>query len=808
MSTKQLYEKTSKDMKEISPLVAIEDIYSKLSDTPLEALISLYNHVKCEWKGSVADTRRTVPLFLRRSGLFITYNNGTKYITEFFSAGTDQITTEGWVKDSNWTSVPNEDYISAGVKPGVRTIGYEQLNDNLKHLFREKVNVTNFPDDEDITSVDNMLKLKDREVDAANFQSKGYVILRKNLRLVNGVVKNILTQDMINQPNTIYEIRYDFDLNGQTINVPENCTLKFEGGSLNNGSINGNNTIIKADLIYIFKNIITNGTYKINKSYPEWFGATYTNDDTNAIQKAFNLKSGEVYFSCGDYKISKTITSNYSNMTCNGGVTITAISEIDYMFIFDFSDTAYSIEDLEKHKYCIGINAKLNCNNLAKSAIGVLHCQYFDLSGFKIFNATRYALVGQYYDYNTESSEYKSGNVFFHFIYIINTIVNKNRVAILANRPDSIYSDITPVNFYNFIEVLAGAKFNNIHAWSYLTDIIEGSSLFLVNTYEYNIYNCCEADTIQFYFNYSISSTISSVISPKHYTNNNIYNGKLYFCKYNSTAGHKNNIIGGYLVDTRIIYEENKQAELIYNNVIDIQGRLSNNSAICPTTIKLSGYYNEIGINGNLAIIDNNLAFKNNGKWVYAKTNDIDVKSYGDYNTKPNNIKTGYIYIDTTTNRLIFNKNGKWFTCDGYSAENSYEGTSTPTDNTKSGMKFFNTDKEFWYFLRNSNGWNKVLTISNLINTWVTFNSIKKDQPLYNEYNYAYAVDKHKIVFYLNGQFIDSNGFNGEYRNIGNTTDRPQLTENDKGFYYFDTTINKPIWWTGTKWVDATGAYV
>ena len=233
MSTKQLYEKTSEGMKEVSPLVAIEDIYSKLSDTPLEALVSLYNHVKCEWKGSVADTRRTVPLFLRRSGLFITYNNGTKYITEFFSAGTDKITTEGWVKDSNWTTVPDEDYISAGVKPGVGSIGYEQLNDNLKQLFREKVNVTNFPDDEDIASVDNMLKFKDREVDAANFQSKGYIILRKNLVEVNGVVKNILTQDMINQDNTIYDVKYDFEAI-DNISFKPNSIVIFNGGSFNN----------------------------------------------------------------------------------------------------------------------------------------------------------------------------------------------------------------------------------------------------------------------------------------------------------------------------------------------------------------------------------------------------------------------------------------------------------------------------------------------------------------------------------------------------------------------------------------------
>jgi hypothetical protein len=29
-----------------------------------------------------------------------------------------------------------------------------------------------------------------------------------------------------------------------------------------------------------------------------------------------------------------------------------------------------------------------------------------------------------------------------------------------------------------------------------------------------------------------------------------------------------------------------------------------------------------------------------------------------------------------------------------------------------------------------------------------------------------------------------------------------------EGYVYFDTTLNKPIWWTGSKWVDATGADV
>lgn len=44
--------------------------------------------------------------------------------------------------------------------------------------------------------------------------------------------------------------------------------------------------------------------------------------------------------------------------------------------------------------------------------------------------------------------------------------------------------------------------------------------------------------------------------------------------------------------------------------------------------------------------------------------------------------------------------------------------------------------------------------------------------------------------------------------NRGSSTERPSLFGSDYGFQYFDTTLNKPIWWTGSKWVDATGAEV
>lgn len=40
----------------------------------------------------------------------------------------------------------------------------------------------------------------------------------------------------------------------------------------------------------------------------------------------------------------------------------------------------------------------------------------------------------------------------------------------------------------------------------------------------------------------------------------------------------------------------------------------------------------------------------------------------------------------------------------------------------------------------------------------------------------------------------------------GKTEDRPANA--DKGFQYYDTDINKPVWWNGSEWTDSTGAKV
>ena len=119
------------------------------------------------------------------------------------------------------------------LKPG--SVDPEDLSEATKQLLGNK-NITNLPDEEDITvDENNLLKFKDKEYSPKDYSGMGRKVLRKHY--VNGV--NTLTQHMINKPNTIYIIQYDYCLAYQTIEIPENCVLQFEGGSFRNGKLSG-----------------------------------------------------------------------------------------------------------------------------------------------------------------------------------------------------------------------------------------------------------------------------------------------------------------------------------------------------------------------------------------------------------------------------------------------------------------------------------------------------------------------------------------------------------------------------------------
>lgn len=57
-------------------------------------------------------------------------------------------------------------------------------------------------------------------------------------------LRNLLTAVMINQPNTIYEIRYDYNLDGREIILNKGISLYLVGGDITNGKIVCDNTCI------------------------------------------------------------------------------------------------------------------------------------------------------------------------------------------------------------------------------------------------------------------------------------------------------------------------------------------------------------------------------------------------------------------------------------------------------------------------------------------------------------------------------------------------------------------------------------
>lgn len=118
---------------------------------------------------------------------------------------------------------------------------------------------------------------------------------------------------MINQPNQVYVVENDFDLDEDTVVLPKGCYLDFKGGTLRNGVLRG---------------MLTNEYIR-----PEWFGAKGDGitDDFAAIQIAMGIGRNIVF--TGIYCVSQPIIVSNQGITIEKGAIIRAIGDsIDYVF--------------------------------------------------------------------------------------------------------------------------------------------------------------------------------------------------------------------------------------------------------------------------------------------------------------------------------------------------------------------------------------------------------------------------------------------------------------------------------------------
>ena len=189
-----------------------------------------------------------VPEDIRMVGLKVSFLNNSGLVETWEFAGGVFENIENWKSNEDKLTDIRDEAISKIKEVESDAISnfssQRVIPDMLSESTKQFINasgggtINNLADDEDLVSVDkgeslSVLKFADRTFSPDRFSGKGYKILRRNI--VGR--KNILTQEMINQPDTIYEIRYDFDLNGAQITIPKNCILKFDGGSLSNGKL-------------------------------------------------------------------------------------------------------------------------------------------------------------------------------------------------------------------------------------------------------------------------------------------------------------------------------------------------------------------------------------------------------------------------------------------------------------------------------------------------------------------------------------------------------------------------------------------
>lgn len=583
--------------------------------------------------------------------------------------------------------------------------------------------VTNNPDNEDLTAVEKELKFADKSYTPAAFSGMGRRYLRKNI--LN--TKNILVQSMMSFTNTRYIIQYDYDLNGQTIVVPLNCILDFQGGSLRNGTITFNKTILIGS---IFNNVRFTGSILNQQLNIDDFGAVKgdeTFDNSTVINDLINLKKRDeyggaktIFIPSGAYYISHSIQLyDYynSNITLKGEGLSSVIAQVTNNIPIIKSYETTVISDLR----LIYKNWQPVTNTNA-TAIAVQRAIRSTFENLQIVNAQKgfgyITLADQQSEQITNSTDqtYVNANTRNVGIYQCSGYAIDLRKEMSQNDSGSVYDNIYissshPINGYDASKPSQGAIY------------MGGSSMSFT---QLNIESKYSAELIA-----STSITNYLSIATLH--------------------------VEGLTDVMRTLYKQ-------------VGGQ---------------GYFNV----GQIDIDRCNFAtnYQNLFHFSTPVKFNIDILNLRDSCTKANNV-IYYIFgqdIGTSYGSL------RAFNC----PSTIYPAT---VNNAFNKIVLDRGDSTFLTAVGNQDQFS---TPSK--GNWLLYAGSNTNAYLYNK---AVYVDNAGNYRYPDGYLVRYN--NVTIRRDGTTAQRPVLDATFVGFQYFDTTLSKPIYYTGTKWVDSTGASV
>ena len=589
---------------------------------------------------------------------------------------------------------------------------------------------TTVADEEDITSENGHLKFKDRPVT----YGMGKKILRKNI--VNGV--NTLIQSMINQPNTIYIIQYNFTL-GENITIPANCVLDFNGGSINGDYY----------LVINFTNTkIINCNQKID------IEASLSGQDI--IIKDINVK---ILNQAG------IIPTSANNITIQNNK-------------FESDTTVFRLQgQAQTFNHIKFLHNSIKSNG--KYGILLNECKGEDVNiiGNDITSETGDAIEG-----NFPANNYGYNNYFKDVKVIGNTLSSKSEKESEVNAGFAI-GFAAGKNVIITNNIIQETRYEGIH----IEDVNER---YIISN---NIIDNCNEDGIVYYYKKNELAESTPLICTGNYIKkrDNLKTNIGIYSVYNSD-GFKlidilsNNIIEGFnigintqsnqikrisIVDGTTIRNcniglngENFFGNIIFENVTQL---LNENvrfveSIVCVSPITADTFFGNVTQKDlTLKKLNYSLICQSDGSISKRNLNILPLPSYIDGNLSvyitPKNRQTPYCFAT-------------------YNIKGSNSGfISNMVTGKKYGTEVYG-------------------------NIYIDENYIKLD---------FIDADRTNLEHYIKVIFEGTIKYGGNPVNIGQaypTSERPSTPY--IGCQVFDTTLGKPIYWNGTTWVDATGTTV
>lgn len=788
-----------------------------------------------------------VPEDIRTAGLKVSFLNNSGLVETWEFAGGAFENIENWKSNEDKLTDIRDEAISkikevesdAISNFSSQRVTPDMLSESTKQFINASGGgtINNLADDEDLVSVDkgeslSVLKFADRAYNLETHIGMGYKILRRNI--IDG--KNILTQDMVNQPHTIYMIQYDFDLDGATITLPEGCMFDFQGGSISNGFLEG----------------------KIENTHarPEWFHSPKDEDWSAAIQQALNV-CPTVKLSDKIYNISKKIVLNiYNSLIGCGHARSIILSQIDdgYAIYCNLDDdfnplsTPYAtmqIKDLDiRYKYSGWQETEYL--EYYPNAHAIVSDGYINIENVFISHFNKIIVFPVYADnvrlYNIRADDrarLKNPQYDAHKDFNVkwesngdNTVIDNcyNMNFYFSNNPNITFRNGIQCGVYLYYANAFVFGLHNEDTVHYKIRLQDSTSTFIKCYFHRNPLNVDEKSIFTFKRE---SSSNFLIIQDCVFNNHGYVKDQVYIqeptCIYVENKNADVRIINSYVSVSSnhgdIYYKQNvfiKEKGTIYE-VPSMNGRYYN-GIVCASSItnKLSYYFYENNIslipakriyftyNNTLRIGD----YKYELYEVLDKARKIITKRSHSYSiNRLENDKVIRLYLfstiysnSTAMLRRTFNSDERHkiylplLACGTAILIDDGEtivGNPTKWEIDDEDEKYNIIDEQSPVgFIYQNNGMNVTVLLKEIPTEgqWVAGDS-------------AY-VKGHKYQ-YDGTNWLDKNGIIANTRKQGNSENRP--TNVPAGFYYFDTSLNKPVWKKNddtNEWVDATGSSV